>query len=232
MHWLRNPGTTMAILAVVVLVAAASLGLPLIWVLLVSFALVVARGDDGERHLRAAPAVHRHPDARRSSRRSRSGCRTAVATRGIWRSTSSAPAPPPQAVEDVIQEFHLDEPMYTPLPAVVERRRSAAISAARRSRARRSRRRSPTPPGHPAADALRPAPRPGHRRPGRGLRGVPGEPAAATGSPARRAFAVLSIPNFVLAILLVLFLALGGFRSCPATSRRSSSSAVRYEAVR
>ena len=48
-----------------------------------------------------------------SSRRSRSSCRTAGATRATSRSTSSVPGATEAGVEQIVQEFHLDEPMHT-----------------------------------------------------------------------------------------------------------------------
>ena len=72
--------------------------------------------------------------------------------------------------------------------------------------------------------------RPAHRRAGRGLRGVPGEPPRRPRRQHGARSPRLSIPNFVLAILLVLFLALGGFKIGPVTVGGSLFPASRYEA--
>jgi peptide/nickel transport system permease protein len=217
----------MAILAVVVLAVGSVLGLPLRWTLLVSFTLVVAGAAvvNGARVMRRlvilVPTL------------------VLVTAFTFWLQNSRGdtrdlafqilgPRATPEAVDDVVQEFHLDEPMHTRYmlwlsdavrgdlgrSAIQGQDVSTAISNA-----------APVslllmlyaqfvslliaiPTGVYAAYRA-------NRR---------GDRVAST-----MALAAISIPNFVLAILLVLFLALGGFTIGPVTVGGSVLPAARYE---
>src|SRR5688500_11384806 len=110
--WRRSPGATTAILAVVVLMAGGVLGLPLPWTLLASFALVVA----------GAAMVNGTYVLRRLAILVPTLVLVTAFTfwlqngRGDTRDLAFqilGPRATPAAVDGVIQEFHLDEPMHT-----------------------------------------------------------------------------------------------------------------------
>jgi peptide/nickel transport system permease protein len=229
MRWkLRNPGATMAILAVVVLVAGRVFGLPIGWVLLVSFALVITGATmvNGTYVLRrlliVIPTLF------------------VVTAFTFWLQNSRGdtrdlafiilgPGATPQAVDDVVREFHLEEPMHT--------RYLLWLSDAVRGDLGRS-----AIQGQDVSTAITNA------LPVTLLLmlyaqllalviAVPAGVYAAYRANRRgdriastAAITATSIPNFVLAILLVLLFALGGFKIGPVTVGGSLFPAARYEA--
>jgi len=222
----RNPGAATTILAAVVLVAGGVVGLPLAWILLVSFGLVVT----------AAAMVNGAYVLRRLAILVPTLVLVTAFTfwlqngRGDERDLAFqilGPRATPEAVDGVVEELHLDEPMHTRyllwLSDAV--RGDLGTSAIQGQAVATSISRS-VPVSlqlmlYAQVVALLIAVPAGVFAAYRANR--LGDRLASTA-----ALAALSVPDFVLAIVLVLLLALGGFTLGPLTIGASVLPAARY----
>ena len=135
-------------------------------------------------------------------------------------------------VEQIVKEFHLDEPMW--------RRYLLWLSDALRGDLGRSAIQGQevstaianADPGVAAADAVRPDPRPAASPSRSASTRRTGPTSRGDRVTSTVALTALSIPNFVLAIVLVLFFALGGISIGPATRSAGVPAGVALRAVR